>query len=298
MMNIEKEARAIQYLKMFEPESKPYYACYSGGKDSDVIRILLSLAGVKHELHHNLTTVDAPETVWYVKSIPEVIIDRPEKNMFSLIVEKMFPPTRLARYCCERLKEHGGAGRLKVTGVRWAESTARKDNSGFVKIIGKPVTVIKTAEGIGANFILTNKGGVVLNDDNTATRQVVERCYRTTSTMINPIVDWTDADVWEFLRHYNCRSNPLYECGYKRVGCVGCPLGGYAAQKLAFLRYPKYRALYVRAFDKMLEARKAHGLENRITWRNGEDVMTWWTGGDVLQISIDDYLDEIERVDE
>lgn len=138
----------------------------------------------------------------------------------------------------------------------------------------------------------------MLNDDNTATRQVVERCYRTTSTMINPIVDWTDADVWDFLRHYGCRSNPLYECGYKRVGCIGCPLGGYTAQKREFLRYPKYRALYVRAFDKMLEARRQHGLENRITWRNGEDVMTWWTGGDVLQISIDDYLDEIERVGE
>lgn len=297
-MDISKEKRAIEYLKAFEPESEPYYACYSGGKDSDVIRILLQLAGVKHELHHNLTTVDAPETVRYVKSIPEVIIDRPEKNMFSLIVEKMFPPTRLARYCCERLKERGGVGRLKVTGVRWAESTNRKSNQGVATIIGKPVTVTKAAEGIGANFISTNKGGVVLNDDNTATRQVVERCYRTTSTMINPIVDWTDADVWDFLRHYGCRSNPLYECGYKRVGCVGCPLGGYTAQKREFLRYPKYRALYVRAFDKMLEARRQHGLENRITWRNGEDVMTWWTGGDVLQISIDDYLDEIERVDE
>lgn len=297
-MDISKEKRAIEYLKAFEPESEPYYACYSGGKDSDVIRILLTLAGVKHELHHNLTTVDAPETVRYVKSIPEVIVDRPEKNMFSLIVEKMFPPTRLARYCCERLKERGGSGRLKVTGVRWAESMARKENGGFVKIIGKPVTVTKTAEGIGANFILSKKGGVVLNDDNTATRQVVERCYRTTSTMINPIVDWTDTDVWDFLRHYGCRSNPLYECGYKRVGCIGCPLGGYTAQKREFLRYPKYRALYVRAFDKMLAARRQHGLEDGITWRNGEDVMTWWTGGDVLQISVDDYLDEIERVDE
>lgn len=158
-MDISKEKRAIEYLKAFEPESEPYYACYSGGKDSDVIRILLTLAGAKHELHHNLTTVDAPETVRYVKSIPEVIVDRPEKNMFSLIVEKMFPPTRLARYCCERLKERGGIGRLKVTGVRWAESMARRENGGFVKIIGKPVTVTKTAEGIGANFISTNKGG-------------------------------------------------------------------------------------------------------------------------------------------
>ena len=42
-MNIEKEKRAIEYLKAFEPESEPYYLCYSGGKDSDVIRILAHL---------------------------------------------------------------------------------------------------------------------------------------------------------------------------------------------------------------------------------------------------------------
>ena len=62
-MNIAKEKRAIEYLKAFEPETEPYHLCYSGGKDSDVIRILASLAGVKHDIVNNHTTVDAPETV-------------------------------------------------------------------------------------------------------------------------------------------------------------------------------------------------------------------------------------------
>jgi len=48
---------------------------------------------------------------------------------------------------------------------------------------------------------------------------MVEHCYRTRKTMVNPIVDWTDEDVWEFLTHYGCKSNPLYECGFKRIGC-------------------------------------------------------------------------------
>lgn len=117
--------------------------------------------------------------------------------------------------------------------------------------------------------------------------------------MINPIVDWDDDEVWDFLRYYGCRSNPLYECGYKRVGCVGCPLGGYAAQRRELNRYPRYRALYVRAFDKMLEARKTAGLSlDDLTWRTGEDVMRWWIGMDVLQLTIDDYLDEMERIEE
>jgi phosphoadenosine phosphosulfate reductase len=142
-MNIEKEKRAIQYLKTFEPQDEPYYLCYSGGKDSDVIKILAQLAGVKYEAVHNLTTVDAPETVYYVRSQNDVRIDKPEQTMWQLIEQKVMPPTRLCRYCCEKQKEHGGQGRLKVTGVRWAESNSRKEGSGLVQIIGKPKTMIK-----------------------------------------------------------------------------------------------------------------------------------------------------------
>lgn len=158
-MNIEKEKRAIEYLKSFQPKTEPYYLCYSGGKDSDVIRILASLAGVNHEIHHNHTTVDAPETVRYVRTIPDVIINFPELTMWELIVKKLMPPTRLMRYCCEKLKEGGGKGRIKITGVRWAESNNRKQNGGVVKIIGKPKTIQRLGEEMNANFLSTPKGG-------------------------------------------------------------------------------------------------------------------------------------------
>ena len=159
-MDREKEQRAIQYLRTFEPESEPYYLCYSGGKDSDCIRILAELAGVKHECKHNLTTVDAPETVHYVwETIGKENVCYPELSMWQLIVKKKMPPTRLARYCCEELKERGGKGRVKVTDVRWAESANRRKNGGFVKIIGKPKTVQKLAEDKGINFRLSDKGG-------------------------------------------------------------------------------------------------------------------------------------------
>ena len=96
---IEKERIAIERLKSFEPDDG-YYLCYSGGKDSDVIKILANLANVKHECVHNLTTVDAPETVRYIQSQKDVRIDRPELSMWRLIEKKMMPPTRLMRYCC------------------------------------------------------------------------------------------------------------------------------------------------------------------------------------------------------
>ena len=284
----EKEHIAIERLKAFEPD-EPYYLCYSGGKDSDVIRILAQLANVKHELHHRLTSVDAPETVRYVKSIPDMHIDIPHDkdgnrvSMWSLIVKTGIPPTRFMRYCCSELKEKGGEGRLKITGVRAAESVNRKKNAGLVKIIGKPKTTQKTAEEFGADYEVNNKGGLVMNMDNSPNRRLVEHCYRTTSTMINPIIDWSENDVWQFLSHYGCESNPLYHCGKERVGCIGCPMANAKKRIIEFENYPKYKQLYINAFDKMLEAHP--NKESHYSWHTGKDVFNWWLDIDENQLT-------------
>lgn len=295
-MNLEKEKRAIKYLKNFEPEDEPYYLCYSGGKDSDCIRILAQLAGVKHELHHNLTTVDAPETVQYVKSIPGIIIEKPELTMWQLIEKKLMPPTRLVRYCCSELKERGGKGMLKITGVRREESRGRAESSDFVKVIGKPKKMQKEAENDEVDYRITRANGLVMNNDDAKTRRFVEKCYRTTSTMVNPIVDWTDDDVWEFLRHYGCESNPLYQCGKHRVGCIGCPMASKNQRKRELAIYPTYKRAYLRAFDKMLKRREERGLETLDKWSTSEMVMAWWLEDDPFQISLEEteaILDEM-----
>lgn len=289
-MDVAKEKRAIEYLKAFEPQTEPYYLCYSGGKDSDVIRILASLAGVKHDIVNHHTTVDAPETVRYIRSIPGVQIKYPELTMWQLIEKKLMPPTRLVRYCCSELKEKGGKGRVKITGVRRAESAARDKNGGVVKIIGKPKGTQKLAKEMGVNFQLTDKGGVVLNQDNDASRRFVESCYRTTSTLVNPIVDWANSDVWDFLIYYGCKSNPLYYLGFCRIGCVGCPLGGSCHMKNEFARYPKYKENYIRAFDRMILRRQDRCLPTM--WNSGEECFDWWIGDDPNQISFDDYYDK------
>lgn len=282
----EKEKIAIARLRAFAPEGEPYYLCYSGGKDSDCIRILAELAGVNYELHHNLTTVDAPETIWYVKSIPGMHIDKAvDKNgnhvtMWQLIVKKGMPPTRLARYCCEALKEQGGKGGLKITGVRMQESRSRKENAGLVKILKKPVTVQKAAERFGTEYKVTPKNGVVLNMDDDASRRLVEHCYRTTSVMVNPILDWDDSDVWAFLHHYGCQANPLYQCGKKRIGCIGCPMQGGVGMRRDFAQYPGYKQAYIRAFDRMLAVHP-----ERFRWQSGLDVYKWWVGDNPDQLS-------------
>lgn len=141
-------------------------------------------------------------------------------------------------------------------------------------------------------------GGVVLNYDDDAARRTVENCYRTGKIIVNPIIDFTEDDVWELIHTERLPYCQLYDEGFKRLGCVGCPLGGFAAQRREFQRWPQYRRLYVSAFDEMLAKRKELGLvnHNRL-WTDGEGIMRWWTGYDQNnnpdQLSIFD-IEELE----
>ncbi len=294
---LKKVNTAIERLRTFEPETEPYYLCYSGGKDSDTIRILAELAGVRADIVHNLTTVDAPETIHYIKSIPNVIIERAyysdgtPKTMWNLIVKRHIPPLRHMRYCCSELKEFGGKGRLRVTGVRAAESINRKRNSGLVKIIGKPKTTLKIAEDMNLNYIISpsSSGGLILNYDNSDSRRFVEYCYRTTSTLVNPIIDWTDSEVWEFLNYYGCKANPLYQCGCKRIGCIGCPMQGQKGMQRDFEIYPTYKKAYIRTFGKLVDYYSDETISKpSSTWKTGEDIFNWWIGIDPNQLSFFD----------
>jgi len=118
---------SIARLRQFEPP-EGYYLAFSGGKDSITIYRLAELAGVQFDAHYRVTTVDPPELVRFIKEhYPQVSRDRPEMSMFRLILDHKCPPTWRMRYCCETLKEAGGAGRLLVTGVRWEESPRRRN---------------------------------------------------------------------------------------------------------------------------------------------------------------------------
>ncbi len=229
--------KAIERIKTFAEQAETmhsdgYYVAFSGGKDSIVILDLVKRAGVKYTAHYNVTTVDPPELIRFIRrEHPTVIWDRPEKSMFQLIVEKGFPPTRFIRYCCEHLKERWGADRFVVTGVRWAESLKRKQ------------------------------------------RKMTEACFRDNRRMfLHPIIDWTDNDVWDYIRENKLPYCELYDKGMKRIGCVGCPMNTRQREELD--RYPKYKNAYLKAFRKLLDKKIAQGTP--LTWQTPEELLAWW----------------------
>lgn len=286
---VESAIEKIQsFAKVFD-HGEGYFLAFSGGKDSVVIKKLADMAGVKYDAHYSLTTVDPPELVLFIKKeYPDVLIDKhywkkdgvtvkagQQVTMWNLIPEKKMPPTRTMRYCCQALKESAGDGRLTMTGVRWAESPNRLKNQGLVTVMSKDKKIKEELTEIGANFTQTIRGGVVLNEDNSETREAVEFCYKRQKTVINPIINWEDSEVWEFIREYNVPYCHLYDCGYKRLGCIGCPMNSNQIEELE--RYPKYRQNYLSAFERMIENRSKEGIET--TWKTGEDALRWWTHG-------------------
>lgn len=129
----------------------------------------------------------------------------------------------------------------------------------------------------------------MLTNDNNESRRMVEQCYTRHKTSVNPIIEWTDADVWEFIRAHGIPYCSLYDEGWHRLGCVGCPMAGRHGRETELLRWPKYKDSYLRAFAKMLDVRREKGRPSKL-WQTAEDVFNWWMEYDILpgQIKFDD----------
>lgn len=296
----DKVDKAIMRLQAYEPP-EGYYLCFSGGKDSVVIKALADMAGVKYDAHYSITTVDPPELIYFIKKHhQDVEFEYPRNKegnritMWNLIPKHTMPPTRVVRYCCAYLKENGGGGRLKITGVRWAESSRRKNSHGEVTFMDKRVKQIAEQEYSHISYKITPQGGVALPLDNRENAQMVEQCYRTRTTTINPIIDWSTDEVWEFIHENNLPYCELYDQGWQRLGCIGCPMARGKEQEREFSRYPKYKALYLKAFEKMLANNKEKGVKSKMNWETAEDVMRWWmmednrTGTDIMSLTAEE----------
>lgn len=229
----DKTAIAIERLRTFEPP-EGYHLAFSGGKDSQTIYELSVMAGVRFDAHMSLTTVDPPELIAFVKtSYPTVELHRPQESMWRLIRRKGTFPTRIMRFCCESLKESLGDGRTVVTGVRAAES-ARRSHRSMIEVDRRP---------------------------------------RRNRRFLHPIIDWTEADVWQFHAERGLPHVCLYDEGWTRVGCIGCPMAGHANRVRDFARWPGYRLAYLNSIRRAMEARPDKIFKQA---NDAEGMMAWW----------------------
>lgn len=244
--------KAIALIGEYEPEAiktsaDGYCLAFSGGKDSGVIAKLIEMAGSRHTMDYSVTTIDPPELVRHIKDNYDVKFHRQPQVLLTEMVENPAckgPPTRLIRWCCEKYKENTGNNQWKILGVRAEESLRRKK----------------------------------------MWKQVINNNNNKKACIINPILYWTEADVWAFHRAENIPKCILYDEGFKRLGCVGCPLAGAKQQRFEFDRWPRYKFLWRRAFDRFWN--KWHGVPTKKGKRryfedfgSAQGFWDWWVSG-------------------
>lgn len=213
--------RSVELLRANAPaDGSPYYGCFSGGKDSVVIKELARMAGVPVVWHYNVI-IDPPELMKFIQDHhPDVKWIRSKHGpFFRRIRHKLMVPTRFRRWCCAEYKHTlGPKGCTRILGIRVEESNKRAARY-VACVMKKP-----------------------------ASRRE-----------LYPIRLWTDDNVWRFINDYKVPYCKLYDEGFSRLGCVGCPLASPDHRRKEFERWPYYERQWRQACNFVVAERERLG---------------------------------------
>lgn len=269
------DEEAIRLLRGYEDfalkiDPRGYCVCTSEGKDSRVLGHLMRRAGVKHFYIHNITGIDPPELVYFQRrnfreyqdmgyEVHDCMYDM---SIWQLMKKKRVPPMRHMRYCCEHLKEkktleQGNA--MICTGVRRAESTRRAKQRAELEHDHEHLNPYDQEYGVEVET-----WRVCFDNP----KWGIEGLWT-----LNPIAEWPDHWIWDYSKEAHLEQCSLYNEGFDRLGCIGCPMGGECQRRRQFERWPGFRNAWLRAFRACIDGRKESGLPTPFT--DPEEWMEW-----------------------
>lgn len=247
----------------YDPENG-FYLAFSGGKDSQVLYHLAKMAGVKFKAHMNLTSIDPPEVIRFVKKkYPDVELIKPTMSIYDMALKTHLLPTRRVRWCCAKYKEMSGAGKVTLIGIRHAESVKRSKRN-----------EVETGDRkFSGNF-----------DQFSEHKEKMVTCVGgKDKILVSPIINWTERDVWGFLNGNGIEHCSLYDEGYTRIGCILCPMSNYKQKLKDCQRFPHVRRKWIQTIQKLIDA----GYINR-SFTDAEFGFNWW----ISDKSFDQYYAE------
>ena len=244
--------RKCEQMALDYDSDNGFYLAFSGGKDSQVLYHLAVMAGVKFKAHMNLTSIDPPNVIRFVKrNYPDVELIKPKMSIYDMALKKHIIPTRTMRWCCAEFKEMSGAGKVTLIGIRKAESVRRSKRE-EIEISGHKFS---------GNF-----------DQFSEHKEKMVTCVGgKDKILISPVLYWTDRDVWQFLNLNNIPHCKLYDEGYKRIGCILCPMSNYKQKLKDCQRFPHVKRKWIQTIQKLIDA----GYLNR-NFTDAELGFNWW----------------------
>lgn len=252
-----------------DPENGSYLA-FSGGKDSQVLYHIAKMAGVKFKSHMNLTSVDPPEVIRFVKQhYPDVELIKPKISIYDMAKKKGFLPTRHIRWCCAEYKEMSGEGKVTLIGIRHAESVRRSKRN-----------EIETGDRkFSGNF-----------DQWSEHKEKMVTCVGgKDKILVSPIIQWSEKDVWDFLNSQNIPHCTLYDKGYTRIGCICCPMSSKKQKLKEIQDFPHVKRNWENTIEWLIKNKwtKTQNL-------NSKDLaFKWWISGKSFkQFYADEYLQQ------
>lgn len=230
-----------------------FYLAFSGGKDSQALYHIAEMAGVKFKAHFSPTTVDPPQLIRFIRrNYPDVEFAKVRKNIYQVAVEKQILPSMRIRWCCAEFKESAGAGKVTLIGIRHQES-ARRSKRKEVEVSGRKFSGHLDEFEKWSEERMRKKYKNLNQDQFSYDKEKEIRCINgKDSILISPIIDWTERDVWEFLNDVvkvpHCE---LYDKGYKRIGCILCPMSNPKQKQRELKDFPYVKEKWLQAIAEI-----------------------------------------------
>ena len=203
---------------------------FSGGKDSLAVLHIALDVNPNIPVIYNNTTVEFPETLQYVKDLQkewdfDLNMTACKVSFFNAVGERGWADHE-NRWCCKPYKDEP-AYQFMLTRRFKAEITGTTRTESIYRRSLSPIKVPKKDP------------------------QIIR---------VNPIYDWNEWEVWRYIRENNLPYNPLYDMGYRRIGCWCCPINGWTHYRRLMKTHPKLYNFLLNFNPKNPQLEKFEGI--------------------------------------
>ena len=130
--------------------------------------------------------------------------------------------------------------------------------------------VIKEAGGNDRVVIVGNRA-------KEGSRRSKQKCFepdkKKKKYFLRPIITWDSGEVWEYIKTNNLAYCSLYDEGFKRLGCILCPMTTTRQALIEIARFPKVAHLWRLSCDRIVAKRLALG---KGSYKTGKELWDWF----------------------